>query len=316
MLAAHPSVIRTEKIMNGPGRNDQCSCRSGKKFKNCCLGKKVRTYGTLAKFRFEDIYKRNKDEPDGSITFHSETGRIIPIGVELRYGYVREKKEPKVIASFPVDPRNVRKIGNLHFLEYGRILAVDTNTKVIDGKSISVGTVSNGFVEINGSGEVKLTFNPEFIIEFWNAKKNAEILVWEFVVKNLARYPDRPRVAVVVDSFQQNLLELNLGDIPLYGKYFLPPNIRLLYASSDVGAEYFGNQMIRECDRVSGLILDKIKFMGENFENVCDPEDARYEAFRYWQIENNRPSGELSFNSYPPPPIARFGKYQPRNQSR
>jgi hypothetical protein len=37
-------MAASEIIMDKPGRNDPCTCGSGKKYKKCCLNKKQREY--------------------------------------------------------------------------------------------------------------------------------------------------------------------------------------------------------------------------------------------------------------------------------
>src|SRR5687768_4260185 len=138
---------------SGSSRNDPCWCGSGRKQKRCHPREKPRT--TSLTFKFEQPVT-----VDG-ISFNRETGvpelwregqKLRPSSAVLQTSYERQKG-PKVTLRVPFaadEPPTVML--PVALARFGRLYAIDCNTRTIATGRISLAMVTGGWVSTPNSG--------------------------------------------------------------------------------------------------------------------------------------------------------------------
>ena len=159
--------------------------------------------------------------------------------------------------------QGVGAIGGLRQLsQYDSIFVIDTNTKQIKGKSVSVAAFACCRID-SEFGNYRITCNEERIniYEFHNVLKKPELLAILKLAGDVSRskyFKSSMRMAVVTDTELGIHDELNERRIPIYGDQYLPQGFELLYASADTGQEAL-NKIIRVCDRQAGKQLEELE---------------------------------------------------------
>jgi hypothetical protein len=63
---------------------------------------------------------------------------------------------------------------------------------------------------------------------------------------------------LIVDSDLENLERYNNRELPVYGDFYLPQNMKFIYASSEIASETYTNMMIALADKESKRLRDYI----------------------------------------------------------
>lgn len=250
--------------------------------------KKRKSHKNLKKPRNESIYVRTSGKvTEISFQIDPQTGEIIFVTpVERKYNEVsyERAKGPKVLNKTPlsgpalqIDP-NEALINN-----YDLLVAVDTNTRLVQDQKISVtGIVIGNFVVDPLTGSTAVAFQTPYCLEFVDIIGNPEHKGWVMALRQLQKddfLGTEGRIALIVDSDLSNLPEFNSRNIPITDDFHLPEPIDLVYASSDTGNEYCANKLLRMADRVSNRVLDYLNAgkapLNRNYIN-----GKLYKAFR------------------------------------
>lgn len=134
-------------MMKTPGRNDPCRCGSGKKLKNCCLGKKSRRYKLSFDFGSPVAVDRIIQTQDGHFFLADNHGSHKPNSMILDHGYERESSKFKTLQR--AFGQNRISDSNAKLTPYFRCYAIDTNTKIIGNVQTSItGVVMGEFNDI------------------------------------------------------------------------------------------------------------------------------------------------------------------------
>ncbi len=242
------------------------------------------------KARTEQIYSTTKkgvteislsvDPHSGDIRFDTE---MINIYSETTFG---RPKDPKVVSRVPIPGEAQFNINDAIENNFDIIFAIDTNTRDIRGYSISVSGViqcQKVFVidPMGVAGRYWQYFTP-FCMEFIEVKSKPENLGWMMLIDYITlSLKDilMKRIGMIVDSDLGNVNQYNLRNSPIYEEVLLPKNIKLIYASSDVGRDLFPNQMLKLADKASTICLRAIESGAIPF-NDERIEGAPYRGYR------------------------------------
>lgn len=207
---------------------------------------------------------------DGSIRIVSDTGQPIePQSVDVSVLYRRESGKDKIITHGPGRPAAMSIDGNQIVLPFASIVAVDTNTRVIRGTRVSCACIVRVIRGTDGSFD----YIPMAAVEFHDAAVSPERLGWHYAIRTLEENFPRPPelaqaprdgerrgVALVVDSELGALAAINQRTAPYFGELRLPPDITMVYGSSDAGGEeHIANKAISTCDTFASHILRDIE---------------------------------------------------------
>ena len=102
---------------------------------------------------------------------------------------------------------------------------------------------------------------PAFIIDSVRHDLNPEVVGWcIFLTYILPLLPisGSEHLGLVVDSELDQHALINQRKQPYYHEYYLPPNVSLIYASSDTGSD-IPNQLIKKCDKAARDMFTNIK---------------------------------------------------------
>jgi hypothetical protein len=153
---------------------------------------------------------------------------------------------------------------NHRLTEYDRVFAVDTNTmRDGEGKVSVTAWVHLSEVQLPPKGGVgPWSFKGEHqqALEVRDAKHSPERLGWHHVLTVLELVKVTGHIALVVDSELGAHVALNAREQELVPGFFLPPNVTLIYASSDAGGtEYLPNAALAMCDKQATKLIEKIR---------------------------------------------------------
>ena len=217
--------------------------------------------------RTEWVYARTKgkvneiglsyDPQSDTIRFETPMERTYQ---EVTY---ERKKGLKILNRVPLEGNDLKFSTNKAMTDYDDILAVDTNTRIIDEMSVSVTGIVCGIHCIdpkNNSPAVE--YYTPFCIEFEELLDPKEKIGWIMAIQELTSRKlinAERKIALVVDAHLEELLEINNQKKPIFDNYMLPHNITLIYSSADVGREYISNFLINKADISSSMVLDYLE---------------------------------------------------------
>jgi hypothetical protein len=239
------------------------------------------------------LRRAGMDLATGGWEFYDPDGhRLMPVGARATVSYPRTKGR-KVVTEAHVSTDAPVWEPDADLVRSDLFIAVDTNTKVIRGERVSVTGSALG----RGNRPVMLPkpvmegveFEialPPFALEFRNAA-DPEVVGWQLILEALLMspvYDPASRVTLIVDSHLGDIPRYNDRSLPICGDFFLPGNVRLLYASSDVGKERISNQLIAVADREARNVLRQIEAGEGAPEDLLDAVDRPYESFRAWEL--------------------------------
>lgn len=197
----------------------------------------------------------------GEISFGSDMTNIFS---ERSY---ERAKGPKVLSRIPLAQDHITfDTDEVLKRKYDYICAVDTNTKIINGKTHSVvGIMSTEPVTIFDKDGLKNGWKHDcpLSLEYVELKREKpENFGWLAALENLQKYKKvypNMRIGMIVDSDLGNIKDYNERKKPVDGPDFLPENVQLIYASSDAGKESMVNILLAAADSAASQILDAVE---------------------------------------------------------
>src|SRR3972149_166435 len=131
-----------ETFMDKTGRNNPCPCGSGKKYKKCCLEKKPREH-TVIVASPEPLHGVHYDKERMEFTGLTPGDRLNkPVITYSQTHYQSDSGKEKVIDRIQdkVIPNEAELMRHLSS-DFALIIAIDTNTRMIQSEKISVSGV-------------------------------------------------------------------------------------------------------------------------------------------------------------------------------
>jgi hypothetical protein len=217
---------------------------------------------------------------DGTFSFYDSNGqRVIPTHAEIGDAYNRESGKPKIINRVQTNGALINLNPNAALKHFDWLFAIDTNTRTHGDSVIAIScsmfaevtlrepTLRLGVATQDWAAKVV----PQAAFVFRNPKVNSELVGWEELINRVrqsAEFVSGRKVGIIVDSELDRIGPINRREIPILGAYYLPDGFELLYASSDVGAEYPHNKLLRICDRTSSRVWDYVSEHPELVDNI------------------------------------------------
>ena len=271
-------------MSKGNQRNKPCPCGSGKKYKNCCLNKKPRTTSITMDMGEPVAVNSVRISPTGSVELLKDGVPLVPVDAYHNVNFERGKG-PKILNKTPLDPSKLIINQNIALEKFDRIFAIDTNTKVIKGESISVCCIVLCKLTRDKSNLFIAEFAPVHCLEFRNIQGAAENIAWMKAIQLITTNPFynmNLKFGIIVDSDLGNIPFYNNRSKPICSDFYLPPNIELIYASTDVGKEYLVNKLISLCENDATKLLEDIILNKVSDENLNKMDNEPYTHFRFW----------------------------------
>jgi len=268
---------------NGP--NDPCPCGSGKKFKKCCRNKYSKERITYVTFDFGEPKSINGfklDPTTGDAALLYDARPTNPMKANVETGYVRTK-DFKVLNKALLPPQELNVNSNRKLESFDLIFAIDTNSKAVGNEIISIACVVGGKNVLMPS-HTAIRYRSVNCLEFRNIRDKAENIAWQKCIELIQAAPDyksTKKICMIVDSDLGNIPRYNSREAPIYGNFYLPENIQLIYASTDSGKENIANQMIARCDKEATYLLNQV-IKDNNRENLEAVLHQPYTHFKLW----------------------------------
>ena len=199
----------------------------------------------------------------------SADGRIIKPDVTFsQTHYEGQSGKEKVIAR--IQDKVIRDTAALMRClssSFDLIIGIDTNTKIIDGESVSVSGVINCIVQKTPeSSDYYVNFPWHGAMIFRNCPKELppEKFGWLALIQRFLR--DRrnvgKRVGFVTDHDLDNHIPYNDRKMPIFKDEYLPANFTMMYGRSDGPNENLLNHLVKQCDKKSKEVLNEIEGKG------------------------------------------------------
>lgn len=230
------------------------------------------------------------DRENGEIQLMYQGKTVTPVSATVELNHPRQNGE-KVIAQSNVSPNMLRSHPDAVFEEFDVVFALDTNTKIVKGRKISVtGVVLAQLLHAKSGYHPLLKFAAIHCLEFWDAKDFPERIGWAEAIlgiKNNPSFNDSTRLGIIVDAHLDDLKKINGRQEPVYGDIYLPQNARLLYASADKKNDSAANMLMTLADKKAKVLLQDI--INENpQQNLLVAENKPFSRFRFWNIESQQ----------------------------
>lgn len=248
--------------MAGVGRNDPCPCGSGRKYKNCCLGKLPRNQIVCIGYRqpFEGV----TFEKDETFVILSPGKKVKADAVFSQTQYTRKSGKDKVLSRVP-DKATLDLPTTL--ASFDAIFAIDTNTKQINDDAVSISCIWECYAKmVEAEQKIKISHGKVGNLCFKNCPDNmSERIAWfrlARLIHSNPKYKTNQKIAIITDHDLSNHPHYNSKKLPIYDDFYLPDNIKLLYASSDADSANIFNMLIKKCDKDAANNLAQLEKSG------------------------------------------------------
>ncbi len=150
---------------------------------------------------------------------------------------------------------------------FDMIIAVDTNSKIIESKTVSVTGVIHCIIQKTPDPDVyDVDFPWHGAILFRNCPSElpSEKFGWMTVIRRFNREPRNKtkRFAIVTDHDLDNHTSYNSKQISIFRDFYLPDNFTLMYGRGDGPSQNILNYVVKQCDKKSSELLKEIEEKG------------------------------------------------------
>ena len=176
---------------------------------------------------------------------------------------------------------------NQQLLSYDHLIAVDTNTRYLNDSTVSSTAAFHLIPDSHEKGVAHCRAAVIALIEFWNVVGKPENLGWYQVLQAIAEHPEYSagKIGLIVDSDLGNHQAFNNREMPIFGDFYLPANVTIIYASDSGGTELLSTKMIKYCHDLA-LDLYKKENLLLQVENLEPSGNSTFTHYRQWDTEN------------------------------
>lgn len=242
-----------------------------------------------SKKRIEHLFATTVANVDSLIIRVNPLTGVIEFGQPMADVYsevsYERPKGPKVLTRIPqgADSASFEAEHALE-IQFDLVFGVDTNTRTINGRQVSVAGVASYRKGTPTPGASVLWIPDVFLCwEFIDIQSDQkENLGWIAAFEELTHrgiIRDGHRVGMIVDSDLGNIPAYNARTKPVFADKNLPQGVQLVYGSADAGSENFVNRVLQAADKVSNHVLDLIG-SGDVPFNKCDQPTDWYAGSR------------------------------------
>ncbi len=202
-------------------------------------------------------------EGEGKILIRLLSGAVVePDTVKSTLKHQRDSGKDKIITQLAVQAT----FDTLDFFKkYKNVFFIDTNTKVIHEKKISIATiieVKNLKIEVVKEGKkVNLQKSTPWHFLFENETEiHSEKIAIALLIIKLKKNPHYPEhIGIISDHELGKHAQYNTQKLPLFDAFYLPNGYEIAYASADKKNDSILNRLISECDKCSSQIFDNFE---------------------------------------------------------
>lgn len=228
-------------------------------------GKKSKKSKSVVKPRTAYTYFTSKEKITAiDISYNPVTGSFSTttpiINSYHQVTYDRDNKPPKALSVTPLISDQLHLDANSALRCFDMMIAIDTNDKTINGEEHSAtGIIVAEWLSDKADPKYTYAYETPFCVEYLSLLSPREIIGWCIALQHLntvGLIKASAKIAIIVDSYLEDLPKFNSRSIPLYQDFYLPQQFTLIYASADAGAEFIANQLLKNADKAATLTLE------------------------------------------------------------
>lgn len=248
-------------MMKQIGSNEKCPCGSGKKYIKCCANKKQRHIGIAGIIQKSGTIRKIEVSSEGLLKMYTDDGEINLQDPVFESSYMKENGEHKFLNRIPINDNLFITDPMKLLINFDAIFAIDTNTKEVNGKRVSVSSRQYCFKHTQTELNVHFIIQSFGIVcaydfEIGKEERQAIAILIEQIISH-PNYDNNHDIAIVTDHDLGNLIKYNKREIPIYNEIYLPNNFKLIYAYDGV-KDTILNQLISACDKESNDFFKKL----------------------------------------------------------
>jgi hypothetical protein len=140
----------------------------------------------------------------------------------------------------------------------------------------------------------QILFEPRVFVEFLDVESKPEQLGWLVAARMINRSPGYSafrKIALVVDCDETNIAAYNARTLAVYRTTMLPERMTLVQATTDTGAEYAPNAVIKYADSMGKRVFDEIAGGRLPMNAERAPASEPYAAIRMVRVTRLRDEG-------------------------
>ncbi len=181
---------------------------------------------------------------------------------------------------------------NHQLLAYDHLIAIDTNTNNLNGSTVSITAAYHIIPEKLEQGLAHCKGAVITLLELWNVAEKPENLGWYQILNAIEVEPNGfiGKIGLIVDSDLGEHQAFNSRLKPIFGDYYLPKNVTIIYGSDKGGAEHLSTKMIKYCHDLASDLYKKQNLILIT-EGLQQGTGKLFSHFRQWSLEemNLRP---------------------------
>lgn len=205
---------------------------------------------------------------------------------KLEFKRQRQNKGPKILHSSNNAAGDVYFSSNHQLLEFDHLIAIDTNTNRIGNSTVSITAAYHLIPRSRSSDQVMLNGQILAVVEFWNIKEKPENFGWWQILQSieLNRNFYQGKIVLIVDSDLGNHDAFNKRELPVFGDFFLPKDISIIYGSDKGGSEHLSTKMIKYCHNLASDLYKEKNLMIE-VGGIQKFDGVECTHYRQWDLD-------------------------------
>ncbi|MCD7096970.1 hypothetical protein [Stenotrophomonas sp. MMGLT7] len=259
------------------------------------MGSKKKRNKNKKKERIEYIQWTTRGEVTSiEVSFDPATGKVTSPQADKHtmrseISYERDSGKNKVLASVPaINGASVFDAWEQLVSQATHIIAVDTNSRDVNGRKISVTFACRTAKMLPPAPEYSVAFVPLccYVIFDVTDGVNPERIGWHLTLKNhinIEKLGDGQSLGIIVDSELGKLQDLNKRAAGYYQDILLPEKSFMTYAS-DAAMENPASVMIKYCHDSANKVFDR---MINDFMNIEIPNNGNSDYRGHVRVKIN-----------------------------
>jgi hypothetical protein len=238
--------------------NNLCSCGSGKKYKNCCMKKKM----TYERYQRMNYSVENVPFQKLKIVIYSDNTTALGVKLinenrkeiktslkEIQGLYRRENKPDKMLYTQPINDNFIID-SNVELAKYDMLLVVDTSYDPYLNPKMAFTSILTCLKEYETKNAYGYKIIPHLLE--WDATQCSQIenYMYAYSIEFLrTKYNENNallKTAVIIDSCLESIPSYNEKKEAIFENYYLPDGFFIFYAS-DKG-DMLQNKLLKTCD--------------------------------------------------------------------
>lgn len=217
--------------------------------------------------------------------FGVKNGMLYPLVGQSKLQFKRKRQNggDKILHESISADGKVHLNSNDPLLTYNHVIAVDTNTRTIQGSKVSVTAAIHLVPTGEQDGFMSASTTLLSVFEAWNVIEKPENHGWWQVLGAVSKQADfyPGKIALVVDSDLGEHELFNSREKPIFIDYYLPENVTIVYGSDKGGPEHLTTNLIKYCHDTADTVFKRQNVLIDT-EGLVPGDGCLFSHFRQW----------------------------------